>query len=221
MALSKKALVITPIMALSACISNPEHLNPNAGPNDNRNQGAIIGGIFGAVAGLATADDDKVEGVVAGAAIGAGAGALIGARLDAQAAALRSQLDDRVQITNTGEELVVTMPQDILFAVDSASLRPDLQSDLGALAQNLNVYSDTTVDIIGHTDNTGDAGYNQSLSQRRASAVSQVLLTGGVAPNRVRAFGRGEDAPVADNLTDAGRAQNRRVEIIISPVVSG
>ncbi len=120
-------------------------------------------------------------------------------------------------IQNTGEELIVTLPEGILFDTDSAAIRAMLQSDLRALAQNLQTYPDTTVDVIGHTDNTGSSGYNMDLSSRRASAVAGVLLEEGVAPWRVRSFGRGETEPVASNLTPEGRQQNRRVEIFIRP----
>jgi len=143
---------------------------------------------------------------------------LIGNALDRQAADLRASMNNSdVQIVNTGNELIVTMPQDILFAVDSYTVRSDLQTDLRALAQNLQSYPNTTVDVIGHTDNTGDAGYNQGLSARRANAVANVILGAGVSSSRVRAFGRGEDAPIASNLTPEGRQQNRRVEIVIRP----
>jgi outer membrane protein OmpA-like peptidoglycan-associated protein len=110
------------------------------------------------------------------------------------------------------------MPQDILFNIDSTSLRPGLRRDLAVLANNLNDYPDTTVDILGHTDNTGTAEHNQNLSARRASAVAAVLRDAGVAPSRLRAFGRGEDEPVSSNLTAEGRRANRRVEIVIRPV---
>ena len=81
----------------------------------------------------------------------------------------------------------------------------------------MNRYPDTTVNVIGHTDNTGAASYNQDLSQRRAQAVASVLINAGVAPQRIRSIGRGEDSPIASNLTPEGRQQNRRVEIIITP----
>ena len=109
------------------------------------------------------------------------------------------------------------MPQDILFATDSAALRPDLQSDLRTVAQSLLAYPNTTVQVIGHTDNTGDASYNLNLSQRRAASVANVLISQGVPGFRVQTFGRGEDQPIADNLTPEGRARNRRVEIVILP----
>lgn len=212
------ALCIVGALTLSAC-ATPENFDPNAPDQNRTQQGALAGAAVGAIAGLASTDEgDKAKGAIIGAALGAGAGALVGQRLDQQEADLRAALgNDQVRIQNTGEELIVTLPQDILFAVDSADLRPDLRRDLGALASNLQAYPDTTVDIIGHTDNTGEAGYNQDLSQRRAQSVSNVLVNNGVAPARLRAFGRGENEPVADNLTAEGRAQNRRVDIIIRP----
>ena len=85
------------------------------------------------------------------------------------------------------------------------------------MAGSLNRYPNTTVNVVGHTDNTGEAAYNQSLSERRAQAVASVLISAGVSPARIRSIGRGEDQPVASNLTAEGRQQNRRVEIIITP----
>ena len=120
-------------------------------------------------------------------------------------------------MTNTGSELIVNLPQDILFATDSASLRGDLTQDLQAVARSLLNYPNTTVQVVGHTDNTGSAAYNQDLSQRRAQSVASVLQANGVPGGRIVAFGRGEDQPIASNLSVAGRAQNRRVEIIIRP----
>jgi outer membrane protein OmpA-like peptidoglycan-associated protein len=92
-----------------------------------------------------------------------------------------------------------------------------LRNDLSTLASSINSYPDTTVNVIGHADNTGGAAFNQDLSTRRAQSVSSVLVQSGVSSNRVRAIGRGEDAPIASNLTPEGRAQNRRVEITITP----
>ncbi|OZA09930.1 MAG: hypothetical protein B7Y02_11505 [Rhodobacterales bacterium 17-64-5] len=109
------------------------------------------------------------------------------------------------------------MAQDLLFATDSASLRPDLTSDLRVVANSLLRYPNSRIEVIGHTDNTGSAAYNQDLSQRRAVTVSGVLRDAGVPGGRLSAYGRGEDVPVASNLTPDGRAQNRRVEIIIRP----
>ena len=100
-----------------------------------------------------------------------------------------------------------------MFATDSANVRSDLRADLGALANNLQSYPQSQVQVIGHTDNVGDAGYNQSLSERRAVAVGNVLISEGVPSGRIQTYGRGESQPLASNLTSEGRAQNRRVEI--------
>lgn len=203
-------------LVLSACV------DPNAYPDDpnvRAKNGAIVGGLLGAATGVAVADDgDEFKGAIVGGALGAGAGALIGANLDRQAAELRGSLNSNISVTNTGEYLIVNMPQDLLFATDSASVRPDLRADLGAVASSLLRYPNTRVEVIGHTDNTGSAAYNQDLSQRRAVAVSQVLRDNGVPGGRLSAYGRGEDQPVASNLTPEGRAKNRRVEIIIRPI---
>lgn len=223
MALTKTplALAMTSVLALSACQPGaPNPLTDPNNPNRNAQQGALIGGIAGAVLGgqVGGSEEQRRRNAVAGALIGAGGGAAIGNRLDQQEAALRAALGNNVGIVNNGQQLIVTLPQDILFATDSATLTASLQSDLRALAQNLNQYPNTRVNVIGHTDNVGDASYNQGLSERRARAVASNLIAGGVSPSRINAFGRGETSPVADNLTPAGRQQNRRVEIIITPI---
>ena len=186
---------------------------------ENTRQGALVGAGLGAVVGALTGDnrDERLENAAIGAAIGAGLGAIGGNNLDRQEAELRQQLGGNVGIVNNGQSLTVTLPQDILFAVDSTQLTGALQNDLRAVAASLNRYPDTTVNVIGHTDNTGDAGYNQDLSERRAQAVSSVLINAGVAPQRIRSIGRGENAPIATNQTAEGRALNRRVEIVITP----
>jgi len=200
------------LTALTAC--DPATMN-----GDSRaKQGAIFGGLAGAAYGLSRGGDDALLKGAVGGVIGAAAGGAIGTTLDRQAGDLREDLGDDVKVVNAGDRLIVTMPQDILFATDSATLTSSLQGDLRALAYNLQEYRDTTVDVVGHTDNVGTAAYNQSLSERRANAVANVLKANGVAANRVRAYGQGEDAPVASNLTPEGRAQNRRVEVIIRPM---
>ena len=208
-------LATASMLALSACVTPID--NPND-PNANARSGAVIGGLVGAVAGAAISDDDKLKGALIGGALGAGAGALIGADLDRQAAELRNSLNSNISVTNTGEYLIVNMPQDLLFAVDSAALRPDQRRHQNTVAATQLKYPTSRIEVIGHTDNTGEAAYNQDLSQRRAVAVAQVLRDGGVPAGRIVSYGRGEDQPIASNLTPEGRALNRRVEIIIRPV---
>ena len=199
-------------LTLSACT------DPSMIGSENRTRdGAILGGALGAMAGILSSDDNA-KGAAIGGAIGAGIGGVIGNQLDAQAADLESSLNsDGIEIVNTGDRLIVTMPDDLLFEVDSAVVRADLRVELRALADSLIKFPDTTVDVIGHTDNTGAASYNQELSARRASSVTAVLIDSGVTSSRLRSYGVGEDQPVASNLTPEGRAQNRRVEIVIRP----
>ncbi|PJE27709.1 Outer membrane protein OmpA [Pseudooceanicola antarcticus] len=199
------------LMLLTACV------NPDDGQQKTR-EGAGVGALFGAALGAAVSDN-KAKGAVVGAALGGIAGGSYGAYLDRQEAQLRQDLGGRVEIVNTGDRLIVTMPQDILFQTDSATLRPDLTSDLRAVAASLNDYPETTVQVLGHTDNTGAAAYNQDLSRRRAATVASTLISYGVSSGRVQAIGRGEDQPRASNLTPEGRARNRRVEIVILPRV--
>lgn len=212
------ALSLTAALALTACETTTLR-DPN-NPNRNAQQGALIGAATGALIGIARGDNakERQRGAIIGAALGAGGGALVGNQLDKQEAELRSQMGDGVSITNTGEQLVVSLPQDILFATDSAQLTGSQQANLTALAQSLNSYPNTTISVIGHTDNVGDASYNQGLSQRRAQAVSGVLIGAGVAPRRINSIGRGEDQPIASNYTPDGRARNRRVDVVITPV---
>ncbi len=193
------------------------------GPNDTNRQaktGAAVGAGLGAITGRLLGGNDRGErnrATAAGALLGAAAGAAIGNQLDKQEAELRQQLGDETTIRNTGDRLIVTMPHDILFATDSANLRSTLVSDLRDVGQSLLTYPNTTVQVIGHTDSDGDAAYNLNLSQRRAQAVANVLYSEGVTRSRIAVIGRGEDQPIASNLTSEGKAQNRRVEIVILP----
>jgi outer membrane protein OmpA-like peptidoglycan-associated protein len=211
-------LVGSVLFLASGCVT-PESA-ANSKPGDNTTAGTVMGGLIGAIAGMEmSSDGDRNKGAIIGAIVGAGAGNMIGRNLDRQAADLRQGLNnDQVGITNTGSELIVTMPQDILFALDSASVRSGLRRDLRVVANNLRAYPNSTIKILGHTDNTGSASYNEALSQRRADAVVNILIDNGVPPVRLQALGRGEDDPIENNLTAEGRAQNRRVEIIIRPI---
>ena len=214
-------LACTGLFALSACTepySQGYSGSSSADPNANMRGGAITGALIGGVLGATSNGDEKLEKAAAGAIVGGLIGGAIGNQLDKQAQELRRDLDTTgVSVVRQGDRLVVTMPQDVLFAVDSAAVRPDLQRDLYTLAGSLNRYPDTTVDVVGHTDSDGDAAYNQRLSQDRANSVANLLIGAGVPRYRVVAYGRGEEQPVASNLSAAGKAQNRRVEFIIRP----
>lgn len=188
--------------------------NPDDGYRNTR-QNAGVGALVGAATGAIIGGDAK--GAAIGGIVGGTAGALYGGYLDQQEAELRGSLGSGTTIVNNGDSLVVTMPQDILFATDSATLRPDQTSDIYTVSRSLQKYPASRVQVVGHTDNTGAAAYNQSLSERRAGAVANALISGGVAASRLSAVGRGEDQPRATNQTAEGRAQNRRVDIVIIP----
>lgn len=211
---SPALLGLAGVALLAGCVQDPyRYEDPYARTKGAAATGAVIGGLIGAKSG----GDDRLAKAVIGAAAGAAIGGAIGHSLDQQAADLRAQMSANSTVVNNGNTLVVTMPQDILFATDSATLRPDLQGDIRAVAANLVRYPNSRVEVIGHTDNTGEAAYNQDLSDRRARSVAGVLMSGGVPGARIAAYGRGEDQPIASNLTPEGRQQNRRVEIVIRP----
>lgn len=205
----KPALVLplVAVLALSACDTMGQRETTGAAA------GAAIGGLAGALI-----PGNRVATAAVGAVGGAVVGGIVGSQLDKQAGDLRSSLtNSNIQVINTGSYLKVVMPQGILFATDSATVSSALYPDLGALAQNLREYPNSSVQVVGHTDNTGSASYNLALSQRRAQAVAGVLQSSGVGAARVRAIGKGDSEPVATNLTAEGRQQNRRVEVLIIP----
>ncbi|SMX24185.1 OmpA family protein [Boseongicola aestuarii] len=204
------------LLALTAC-NDPSQFPGTDG--DRTRQGALAGAAVGAIlGGTRESGSDRLRNAAVGAAIGAGAGALIGSTLDAQARELEQDFDNgQIDVINTGSELIVRMPEAILFATDSASLNGALRSDLFVLADSLNKYPQSIVTVVGHTDNTGTAAYNQGLSERRAFAVADTLRAGGVSGSRIRTIGAGESQPIATNQTASGRSQNRRVDITITP----
>ena len=162
--------------------------------------------------------DDRHNRTSRRAVVGDRADTLIINWLNKQEAYLRKEMgNENIVIQNTGERLIVTLPQDVLFAIDSISLRSDLLADLSALSINLKRYPDTNIQVIGHTDNTGYANYNLMLSMEQAKSVSKFLIINGIASSRIISIGRGENQPTSSNLTSQGRVQNRRIEIVILP----
>jgi len=131
-----------------------------------------------------------------------------------QAAELQRQLEI-LQAKPTDRGLVLTLG-DTLFATGKSELKSGATANLDRLSAFLNQYPDRTASIEGFTDNTGSEDANQSLSEHRADSVKRYLVGRGVQSDRLSSSGRGENAPVADNETTAGRQQNRRVEVVIS-----
>jgi outer membrane protein OmpA-like peptidoglycan-associated protein len=119
------------------------------------------------------------------------------------------------------DTLKLTLDSEVSFDYDSDRIKPAFRSTLDKLADVLRKYDRTVVHVVGHTDSTGSAEYNQRLSERRASSVASYLESRGVDPSRVRYEGRGESEPRDTNATEAGRQLNRRVEIYLKPIVEG
>ena len=206
-------------LPLSACTTNPETGN-------KRISKAAIGGIGGAIGGYLLGDlvggkRDRTEKIL-GAGIGAVAGAGVGYYMDQQEKKLRQQTAGTgVNVIRDGDNLVLDMPSDVTFPVNSYSVQPQFQQTLVTLAGTLKEYEKTYIDVLGHTDSTGSDAYNQTLSVNRAQAVANVLSANGVQPARMATQGYGESQPRASNTTEEGRAANRRVEIRLVPVTEG
>lgn len=205
-------------MLLAGCSTNPytgeSQLSNTAG-------GALLGAGGGALGGalIGSAVGDARVGALIGAGVGALAGGAIGNYMDQQEAQLRAQLQGTgVSVTRVGDNIVLNMPSNITFGVNQSDIQPAFQNTLRSVALVLQEYNQTLVDIIGYTDSTGSSSYNLTLSQQRATAVSRTLAQFGVDPRRFFVEGRGMANPIADNSTEAGRAQNRRVEIRIVPI---
>ena len=178
-------------------------------------QGAITGTAVGAGLGalIGKQHGDGGRGALIGGAVGALSGGLIGNYMDRQA----EELEKVADTTRTGDGIIVTMRDKILFDVDSATTKPAAATSVDKLATVLTKYPKTTITVAGYTDNTGRPDYNVKLSERRANAVKFALTDRGVAGARISTMGFGAENPVASNAAPDGRAQNRRVELHIVP----
>ncbi|MEO3999046.1 OmpA family protein [Mesorhizobium sp. CAU 1732] len=212
----KKAMIAAAAAALLAgCTTDPYTGQQKIG---NTAMGAGLGAAAGAGLGLLAGGDDRRNALI-GAGIGALAGGAIGGYMDQQEAELRGYLQGTgVSVTRNGDQIVLNMPSNVTFATDQDQVIPAFYQTLNAVGLVLKKYNRTFVDINGHTDSTGSAGYNMGLSQRRATSVANYLSTQGVDGRRFAINGFGDTRPIASNATEDGRAQNRRVEIYLSPV---
>lgn len=210
----------TAALLVAACTTTDPYTGQQV--RNNTGTGAIAGAVGGAILGYLTNTSNSEQGrrnALIGAGVGALAGAAVGNYMDRQQAALREQLADTgVQVIRQGDDLYLRMPGDLTFAVNDASIRPDLYPLLDDVARVLNQYNQTTIDVIGHTDSTGTDAINQPLSERRASAVAQYLISRNVMRERFYVAGMSSREPIASNATAEGRQQNRRVEIKIAPL---
>ena len=215
----KKMLVSTTaavalVGTTSACVTDPNtgerHISRTAiGGIGGAGLGYLLGGLVGG----------KTARIV-GAGIGAAAGGYVGYRMDEQI----RELDEvtagtgvEVSETPNGDGILVNFP-DVTFAVNSTTISPMMRDTLDGVAQSMIDYPNSLIDVMGHTDSTGSEQYNLDLSRRRAESVANYLVSRGVSRARIETIGYGEQYPIADNSTEAGRSQNRRVEIRITPI---
>lgn len=213
---STTTLLFAATLSATLVISGCESLQSPESQNTRR--GAAIGAGVGAVVGLISGGD-RVERALIGAAIGGLAGGAIGNYQDRQERKLRDELAGTgVEVVRNSENITLDIPGGITFAVDSATVNNNFKPVLDRVAATLVEYNQTIIEVAGHTDSTGSESYNQSLSERRASSVASYLSSRGVPSQRLITVGGGELHPVAPNDTEAGREQNRRVEITIVPV---
>ncbi|HND99904.1 MAG TPA: OmpA family protein, partial [Plasticicumulans sp.] len=184
--------------------------------------GAVAGAALGALAGGLSGKHDKAKRALIGAGIGALAGAAVGSYLDKQKNDLDAQLaGSGIGVERKGDSIVLNLPEAITFDSGQAALKPAAEPQIDRIAAVLKEYPQTVVDIAGHTDSTGAAEANQALSQKRAGAVALRFVKAGLPYARMVVSGYGATRPVADNASEAGRAQNRRVEITLLPVTQG
>ncbi len=183
--------------------------------------GAAIGAGVGAVAGLLIGHSpaSRRNAALIGAGVGALAGAGIGNYMDQQESELRAQLQGTgVSVTRVGDRIILNMPSAITFDIDQDAIKPEFFPTLNSVAIVLRKFNRTLIDVNGHTDSTGSLQHNQNLSERRAGSVASYLGSQGIDQRRMSAIGFGPSQPVATNANEAGRAQNRRVEIQIAPI---
>lgn len=219
-----RKLIAVSIIALAATACTTTDPYTGQEKTSNTAKGAGIGALVGAAAGALTNTSDgeqAAKNAALGAAIGAGIGGGIGNYMDRQEAELRVDLESSgVRVVRNGNNIDLIMPGNVTFDTAQSDIKPSFYDTLNDIATVLAKYNQTTILVEGHTDSQGDEQYNLDLSIRRAESVGNYLAAQGVDVPRIRALGYGETRPIADNGTDYGRQQNRRVEIRIAPQMS-
>lgn len=210
------------MLGAAACTTTDPY--SSAPRRNNTATGAIAGALGGAVLGYLTNTNNSEEGrknALIGAGVGALAGAGIGQYMDRQQRALEAELSGTgVGVARQGDNLVLRMPSDVTFATNQSTIDPRFVPVLADVARVLKQYDRSIVDVIGHTDSSGGDAINQPLSERRAQSVANYLVQDGVMPERLYVAGVASRNPIASNETVEGKAQNRRVEILIRPLTN-
>ena len=216
------AAALATSLLIGGCATYTGQTSDPNDPNRTRN-GALIGAAIGAVAGILSGDDalERRQRALAGAGVGAIAGGAVGAYQDRQEAELRRRTAGTgIEVTRDGDVIKLNLPDAVTFDFNSAALKPQFYPALDQVAGTMADYNQTVVEISGHTDSVGSDDYNQKLSEQRAASVSNYLVGKGLMRQRFEVVGMGERYPIASNDTDAGRAQNRRVEIRVVPLTN-
>ena len=207
------ALFISSTMIMTGCESVQNANNQQKGTVIGAAAGAVIGGVLGNNVGN---KNNSELGAVLGGIVGGVAGNVIGKKMDKQAKEIKETLPG-AEVERVGEGIKVTLKENMVnFAFDKSDLQPLAKDNLDKLATVLKNNPDTNINIYGYTDSKGTDAYNLALSDRRAAAVKSYLVSQGIAASRMLTMGMGEADPIATNDTDAGRAQNRRVEFAIT-----
>ncbi|MBB4593145.1 OmpA family protein [Xanthomonas cannabis] len=220
------AVALASAIALSACATGGSYVQRDQYGKQTQQQNrtgrnALIGTAIGVAAGLLTGDSatERRQHAMVGAGIGALSGAAVGQYQDRQERALRERTANTgIEVQRQGDNITLNLPDGITFDFGKSALKPQFYSALNGVASTLREYNQTMVEVVGHTDSVGSDAVNQRLSEERAGAVAQYLTAQGVQRERMETMGAGKRYPIADNSTDAGRAQNRRVEIRLIPL---
>lgn len=206
---SKLSVLFSLILAISLTFTGCTEWSKTAkGGAIGSGAGAAAGAVIGKTLGSTAA------GAIAGAAVGGTVGAIIGRQMDKKAAELEENLEG-AEIQRVEEGIAVSFDSGLLFDFDSAKLRKEAMENLEQLAEIMGEDDNTEILIVGHTDSIGDEEYNQNLSERRAAMAATFMGTQGIARSRIDVEGRGETEPIATNETEAGRQENRRIEVAI------
>jgi outer membrane protein OmpA-like peptidoglycan-associated protein len=209
------SLAAVSLVSLSACVTDP-----NTGEKKISRTavggvgGAVLGGLLGGVIGGKT-------GRIIGAGVGGVGGAVVGYQMDKQIKELKEQTaGSGIDVTETdnGQAILVNLPNGVTFATGSFAISPTFQATLDAVAQSLRDYPNSLIDVYGHTDTVGTTASNQRLSEERARAVANYLISRGVSSSRIRWQGFGETQPKVATADGVNEPLNRRVEIKIVPV---
>jgi outer membrane protein OmpA-like peptidoglycan-associated protein len=220
----KMICALIAVVLVAGCENMPR---PSDRPFENWEKGAVLGAAGGAALGAIAYSRNRTQGAVLGAVGGGLAGAAVGAYMDRQKRDLEKNLAKEIQ---AGQAKIEKMPNDMVritmtsqtaFDTNSTDIKPGFYTTLDKLADVVVTYGKTTLTVVGHTDNVGSDKYNQDLSLRRAHSVARYFESKRVDPVRMAISGKGETQPVASNNSEAGRQQNRRVEIYLEPVRAG